>query len=235
MWPATNVSMATVSWLTILCFVLNINIILLNRNKKKRHCIGRCFLSSEIYLETILFVDKELKIRFLLLKRNNAQENPVKSQLIRQIPRSRKYCICIIACHVNIFAKFLLPDVNNGVYKGIYVTTCLRVVCGKGIFEERDFRRGSEQVCGKGIFQRIASISNILIQILNFPYFPFTNRKRKKSFHTGTLTLICENAQWLYSFSKPSSLHYTTPYTTIRVRIRVMIMVSFLSILSIFP
>ena len=33
--------------------------------------------------------------------------------------------MCIIACDVNTFAKFLWLAVNSGAYKGIYVTTCL--------------------------------------------------------------------------------------------------------------
>ena len=70
-----------------------------------------------------IFVDKGLKIKFLLLKLNIAPFNNSQSNMInlmRQIPRGRKYV------NNNLWCKYLceipVSAVNNGICKGIYAT-----------------------------------------------------------------------------------------------------------------
>ena len=78
--------------------------------------------------------------------------------------------MCIIACDVNTFAKFLWWAVNSGAYKGIYVTLRPFINCRTNQGRPRRWKRDFLMDC--------FYLNNILIQF----YFPFTNRKGKNLF-----------------------------------------------------
>ena len=95
---------------------------------------------------------------------------------MRQIPRRRKY-VHNSSLWRKYFAKSLWSVVNNGVCLGIYVTTRLRPLINCRINKGRTSNRK------RNFLMDCVCLNNILIQILRFPYFLFTNSTGKNSFH----------------------------------------------------
>ena len=76
-----------------------------------------------------IFVNKGLRIKFLLFKLNIAPFYNPKISVEHDksyATNSSRLGMYIIACDVNTFAAFLWSAVNNGVCKGIYVAIRLR-------------------------------------------------------------------------------------------------------------